>query len=192
MLISSTTLNGGVGNDSNNNITMSVGNTVIANVNSTGMYFEAGKKAIYTGAMLQATQYLRAANFTSGSTMLATTSATYADIMSNAITTTITNSKILVLCSCVGYYGSGALRAAARLERNGTLLVGDPYAWYAPQATMATYTAQVLDTPNVAAGTTLTYTLRGSNQGGAGTMYLGYADSGGGATNTITLLEIAP
>ena len=56
MLISSTTLNGAVGNDSNNNITMSVGNTVIANINSTGMYFQPGMKAIYTGAVLQVVQ----------------------------------------------------------------------------------------------------------------------------------------
>ena len=53
MLLSSTTVNGAVSNDSNNNITMSVGNTVIANVNSSGIFFESGKKAIYTGAVLQ-------------------------------------------------------------------------------------------------------------------------------------------
>ena len=53
MLLTSTTVNGAVSNDSNNNITMSVGNTVIANVNSSGSFFESSKKAIYTGAVLQ-------------------------------------------------------------------------------------------------------------------------------------------
>lgn len=145
-----------------------------------------------TGTVLQSVQYVRSANFNSGSSLLATTSATYADVITNSITTTVANSKILVLVNCVGYYGQGSLRAAARVERNGSLITGDPYAWYAPTATMSTYYANVLDAPAAVAGTSLTYTLRGSNQGGGGTMYLGYADSGGGATNSITLLEIAP
>ena len=73
MLLSSTTVNGAVSNDSNNNITMSVGNTVTANVNSSGIFFESGKKAIYTGAVLQVVSYTLSGSFQTTSTSLTAT-----------------------------------------------------------------------------------------------------------------------
>ena len=72
MLLTSTTVNGAVSNDSNNNITMSVGNTVIANVNSSGIFFESGKKAIYTGGILQTIANTSGLGSTSGNAVLIT------------------------------------------------------------------------------------------------------------------------
>lgn len=89
MLLTSTTLNGAVSNDSNNNITMSVGNTVIANVNSSGIYFESGKKAIYTGAVLQTV-------VTQNSTQYSGTSGAETFLFSANITPQFASSKILV------------------------------------------------------------------------------------------------
>lgn len=93
MILSSTTVNGALSNDSNNNITMSVGNTVIANVNSSGIYFESGKKAIYTGAVLQVvnTNYFTQVS-TSGSSFVTTG-------LSATITPSSTSSKILIFTS---------------------------------------------------------------------------------------------
>ena len=102
MILSSTTVNGAVSNDSNNNITMSVGNTVIANVNSSGIFFESGKKAIYTGATLQVVSSYTASSIT-------TTSGSPVDTnLSASITPTSSSSKILVLLSTNGYVSRGS------------------------------------------------------------------------------------
>jgi hypothetical protein len=97
MLLTSTTVNGAVSNDSNNNITMSVGNTVIANVNSSGIYFESGKKAIYTGAVLNVwttsatNESLSVNDANAGST---TWTASSLDL---TITPAFSNSKFLIM-----------------------------------------------------------------------------------------------
>jgi hypothetical protein len=122
MLLTSTTVNGAVSNDSNNNITMSVGNTVIANVNSSGIFFESGKKAIYTGAVLQVVQVVKTDAF-AGSL-----GATWADVsgMSASITPTSTSNKILVTVDMKGSGGQDYSVIRARLLRGNTAIyVGD-------------------------------------------------------------------
>lgn len=119
MLLTSTTLNGAVSNDSNNNITMSVGNTVIANVNSSGIFFESGKKAIYTGAVLQVVSVVYATSTTIASD-------TYVDTgLSASITPSSTSSKILVITSqsSFGVLGNNSGRNYyVRLVRGSTAL----------------------------------------------------------------------
>ena len=121
MLLTSTTLNGAVSNDSNNNITMSVGNTVIANVNSSGIFFESGKKAIYTGAVLQVVSATKTDTFSMSS-------SDYVDVtgLSVSITPTSATNKVLIMVhlhldSTVGGYTN-----PWRMMRNSTPIhVGD-------------------------------------------------------------------
>ena len=148
-----------------------------------------------TGSILQVVQFLDlgvtpGGAYVGGSNLLTSSTTTFQNIMSRAITTTADNSRILVEVICVGYTSSGVLRARSYLTRNGTVIDGDPYAWYSDTQTMTIHTIKNLDSPNVPAGTTLTYVLQGSYTSG-GTAQLGYQDSGGGAHNSITLTEIS-
>jgi hypothetical protein len=92
---------------------MSVGNTVIANVNSSGIYFESGKKAIYTGAVLQVVQTTKTDTFSTSST-------SYVDVtgLSVSITPTSSNNKILVMYDVKG--SAGNIQIAFALVRDST------------------------------------------------------------------------
>ena len=156
----------------------------------------AGKPILNsTGSVLQVVQFLDlgvtpGSGYVSGSSLLTTSSSTLQNIMSQSIITTSTNSKILVEVICVGYASATNLRARSYLTRNGTIIDGDPYAWYTDPSIMSVHTIRNLDSPNVAAGTTLTYVLQGAYVSG-GAASLGYQDGGGGAHNSITLTEIS-
>ena len=161
MLLSSTTVNGAVSNDSNNNITMSVGNTVIANVNSSGIALASGTKVFYTGAMLQTaiTSYAG-----SGLTAHTATSTTTTGVY-GTITTTQASSSILVSIylalnpnapvSSAMYIGFPIYRNSTQINtqyqyRQGNVSTGD---------NDIVHPMVLMDSPGVAAGTTLTYTL---------------------------------
>jgi len=118
-------------------------------------------------------------------------STSYVDIMSQAITTKVANSKILVTMRCIGYVsgGNGTSRGSSKVFRNATLIGGDTYAWYGPSGLMTPMNLSFLDAPSVAAGTVLTYKLQGNS--GTGTMSYLYTDNSGGSFNDITLMEIA-
>lgn len=140
------------------------------------------------GRILQVVEFHRSLSDTSSA--LVSSSSSYGDIYSKSITTKQANSKILVLINCVGYSNNGVIRAAGRVFRDSTEIGKDLYAWYSPQSTMATWQFKKLDSPNVAAGTTLNYKLQGTWRSN-GTAYLGYADSSGRSMDSITLIEVA-
>jgi len=141
-----------------------------------------------SGTIVQVVQFLDAGGYSSGSSLLSTSTASFADIMSKSITTKVANSYILVEIVCVGYSG-GILRGESKLFRNSTEIDGDRYAWYSDTSSiMLSHIIKHLDSPSSSSGTTLTYTLQGASS--SGTAYLGYQDSGGGAHNSITLTEI--
>ena len=196
MLLSSTTVNGAVSNDSNNNITMSVGNTVIANVNSSGIFFESGKKAIYTGAVLQVVSTTKTDTFS-------TASGSHVDItgMSVSITPTSSSNKILIVVTigCIGTDGNAAV--ALRLLRGSTVIAqpdvgtADPrdgfFQFYNNNQTGIGVGASVnfLDSP----ATTSSTTYKVSAYTNGGTCYVNRlpGDSNWHSTSTITVMEIA-
>ena len=186
MLISSTTLNGAVSNDSNNNITISVGNTTIANVNSSGIYFESGKKAIYTGAVLQVVQG------TLGSAVSTTTYNTWVTTgLTASITPTSSTSKILATVSGTGYTTSSAVQGVFTLYRNSTNLstYGFTTAYAGSSSLQGGVTFSYLDSPATTSSTT--YTLYFSVTNSAGTVYFNCNSAWGQGTATIILMEIA-
>ena len=197
MLLSSTTVNGAVSNDSNNNITMSVGNTVIANVNSSGIFFESGKKAIYTGAVLQVVQTVKTDSFS-------TSSSTPVDItgMSATITPNFSTSKILVLCQVST--GGDDRTPRVNLVRNSTTLMqpGSLGATIGSDARISQSrhlvagTIQFLDSPSTTSATTYKLQLFNGFSADGGTVWFnrsGFQDAGvvQYATSSITLMEIA-
>jgi hypothetical protein len=160
MLLSSTTLNGAVSNDSNNNITMSVGNTVIANVNSSGIFFESGKKAIYTGAVLQVVNTNVTGNFS-----VASGSFVHATNHSLSITTVAANSKIILFCNTplqlsstvAGTLGATTFRSSldsysANIGETINVNTTDAGGGWLQSATMHS-----VHSPSQAAGTAITY-----------------------------------
>jgi len=186
MLISSTTLNGAVGNDSNNNITMSVGNTVIANVNSTGMYFEAGKKAIYTGGILQVVQ-------SANSTTTTVSSASWVDTgYVGTITPTSTSSKILVIVNTMPRHQSAGMNPNYRLSRGGAAFSGAVSDFYHPTGggVSGCVTITWLDSP--ATTSPVTYGLQWMTAGAGGSVIFNadYNNNNYGVTY-ITMMEIA-
>ena len=145
-----------------------------------------------SGQIIQTVQYLRAgATGSNSSSRVDVTTSTYVDLMSKSITTTVANSKVRVMVGLIGYNGSSELRGSVRLFRDSTIIDGDQYAFYAPSSTMCNFIVDHIDIPSASAGTTLTYKIQGNNSGSNTMMYL-YGDSGGAATNSITLQEIAP
>ena len=127
---------------------------------------------------------------TSKSTTLTTTSTTFSSIISKSIVTKFANSAIFVMASATGYSGSNALRGKAQLTRNGTEINADMYAFYADISTFAFHQFSQLDYPNVAAGTTLTYSYNASSSLGA-SIQVGYGDGSGGPGMSMILLEVA-
>ena len=184
MLLSSTTVNGAVSNDSNNNITMSVGNTVIANVNSSGIFFESGKKAIYTGAVLQVVNVTLA-------TQTSTTSSSFVDSgLSASITPTLSTSKIFVLVSQTIYNGSGTNSAGeAQLLRNSTSIMVEGWSNYKTDDFFRS-NFNYLDSPATTSSITYKTQFRKITSGTAASYY-SYGDGGGQTKSAITLMEIA-
>ena len=147
-----------------------------------------------SGTVLQVVQFSDPAiTSTSKSPLASLTGADgYADIMSKAIITIAANSKILVQMKTNAYDSANStIRGAAKIFRNSTEIDGDPYAFYGNPATMFLFNSTILDSPNAAAGTTITYKLQAFQVASTGTMKVGYGDSGGGCSSQITLTEIS-
>ena len=192
MLLTSTTVNGAVSNDSNNNITMSVGNTVIANVNSSGLYFESGKKAIYTGAVLQVVQTTTATGVTNSST------STWANTtLSASITPSYSNSKIFVLIMQevqvynTSSYGTGMwqlLRGATVIYTPSSTDNGNIFAFdYGGSGINVFRPTPImwLDSPNTTSSTTYYTQIKKGTNGGQ------IIGTNSNSPGSITLMEIA-
>ena len=196
MLLSSTTVNGAVSNDSNNNITMSVGNTVIANVNSSGIYFESGKKAIYTGAVLQVVQ-------TTTTSQISTTSSSYqASGVIASLTPISSTSKILISVAGGGGYNSasnvgGDNKIYRQIASGGYSALGaNEVDWCGPQSGQATivvpHSFAYLDSPATTSTVYYQPYYRVNPVGGGGTYQFNvnyYSNMIGKLS--ITLMEIA-
>lgn len=157
----------------------------------TGTVINAAQKIAYPGAVLQVVQTLTPGTAdVAKSTILSTTSSSFSSIVYKTITTTVANSKILVTAS-TGAYNGAAERGSTRLVRDSTVLDADQYAAYDQGGVFVFHQFTVLDTPNVTAGTTLTYYYQGRSFTGA-TINFGYGDGAGGPGAQITLMEIAP
>jgi len=200
MLLTSTTVNGAVSNDSNNNITMSVGNTVIANVNSSGIFFESGKKAIYTGAVLQVVQTVKTDTFSSGAT-------SFTDItgLSVSITPSSASSKIFVF-STTPVGGNSGDQYNLRLVRDSTaIFIGNAagsrsLAFYGIDTSAIGSTAVLpqtivyLDSPSTTSS--VTYKIQGKSNGGT-TWYVNRSSDDTDASyrtrtaSSIIVMEIA-
>ena len=147
-----------------------------------------------SGQTIQTVQFLReGATGSNSSSAVSISSATYADVMSKAITTTVANSKIRVMINTVTYRSGGSnMRGAYKVLRDSTQIDGDLYGFYASTSNnMISAIVDHIDSPNAAAGTVLTYKFQGSSRDSVDMKFL-YSDGGGAASNSITLQEIAP
>lgn len=126
---------------------------------------------------------------TSSSSVLQTTSASYVDFLTKAITTKLANSQIYIKTYSMYYsaqaYGDG------RLLRDSTEIDACKYQYYTNAAhDFHSFGFQFLDSPNAAAGTTITYKQQIKYNSGAA-LGLGYGDSGGKVNTNMILMEIA-
>lgn len=152
----------------------------------------AAKVKMPEGHVVQTVQYHRPGSLASMNSLATLNSSTFVDIMSKAITTKFTNSKIYVGMSLVVYDGSVNARAKTKVLRNSTQIDADTYAIYCGAGVMMNYQVALLDSPSASAGTTLTYKLQTARQTGSSTsLSIGYGDSGGGSSASIILMEIA-
>ncbi len=147
--------------------------------------------ALPSGSTLQTVQYLKIGSASATVTPLLTTSSSAIQtVMSKTITTVSNSSKILVRVGCVGYSSSAVLRVRTYVYKAETIIAADAYGFYNGVGVMSLYAVEVLDSPAVSAGTTLTYSFRVA-VASSGTSIIGYGDAGGGSTDFITLTEIA-
>ena len=144
------------------------------------------------GSIVQTVEFNRRGQLAVSMSSLATiTSNSYVDIMSKAIVTKFANSKIYIQFNCILYESSGnTMRLTTKILRNSTEINGDQYGGYMATGQMQNYNVSMLDSPSVAAGTTLTYKMQAAEVGN-GTVGVGYGDSGGGSNASIILMEIA-
>ena len=141
------------------------------------------------GSVLQVVQNLnRGYAGTSKSTLLITSSSTFANILTASITTVSANSKILVIAGTAGY-GATAQRGSTRVLRDATEIDANQYTQYNDGNIFTQYQHNVLDSPSVAVGTAITYAFQGRSY--SGTVNFAYGDSGGGPAAFVTLMEIA-
>lgn len=151
-----------------------------------------GNGIIIPGHVIQTVQYFNKGITGATKTPLASlTTSAFTDIMSQSITTKQANSKILVHLHTVAYNSSYANRGKIKVLRGSTEIDADQYGFYTSASShMQNYISTVLDSPAVSAGTSLTYKLQVGNTS-SGTLIVGYGDGSGGATSSITLMEIA-
>lgn len=141
------------------------------------------------GNILQVQQYQRLGARSPLPSLAAPSSgAGYVNLMTKSITTTVVNSKILVIAEFNSY---SSTRGYFQLTRNGSVISEDPYSHYTDTSTVfVNYTTTIVDSPTVSAGSTITYAVDVAS--GSGTCLFGYGDSGGGGSTILALVEIAP
>ena len=157
--------------------------------NSGTLLSNASTAGFPAGSVLQVVQNLnRGYAGTSKSTLLSTSSSTFANILTASITTVSANSKILVLAGTASYNG-GSQRGSTRVLRDATEIDANQYSAYDTGSIFTQYQHNVLDSPSVAAGTAITYAFQGRSY--SGTVNFAYGDGGGGPAAFVTLMEIA-
>ena len=157
--------------------------------NSGTLLSNASTAGFPAGSVLQVVQNLnRGFAGSPKSTLLSTTSSTFANILTASITTVSANSRILVIAGTAGY-GATPQRGSTRVLRGATEIDANQYAQYNGGLVFTQYQHNVLDAPGVAAGTALTYSLQGRAESDSATF--GYGDSAGGPATFVTLMEIA-
>ena len=157
--------------------------------NSGTLLSNASTAGFPAGSVLQVVQNLnRGFAGSTKSTLLSTTSSTFANILTASITTVSANSRILVIAGTAGY-GATPQRGSTRVLRGATEIDANQYSQYTGGLIFTQYQHNVLDAPGVAAGTALTYSLQGRAESDSATF--GYGDSAGGPATFVTLMEIA-
>ena len=166
-----------------NKIAARTGNTITV---------ESGDVFHQPGSIIQAVQLHTPGSVgTVSSPILTTTSTSFVDFLTKAITTKLANSLIYVQTYSL-YYTNSAAYGDGRLLRDSTTIDECKYMYYTAGAyEFLPLRFQVLDSPSAAAGTTITYKHQMKyNSGGA--LNCGYGDSGGKVNANMILMEIAP
>ena len=143
------------------------------------------------GHVVQAVQLHTPGNVgTSSSTIVSTTSTSYVDFISKDITTKLANSLIFVKTYSL-YYAAATVYGDGRMLRDSTTIDECKYQFYSdPSGTFTPFGFQLLDSPNAAAGTTITYKQQ-VKRTSSGTVAAGYGDGGGKVNTNMILMEIA-
>ena len=159
--------------------------------NANKIIVPSGQTLLAPDHIIQTVQHLHSATGTTNQGRVdMNASSGFVDVFSKAITTKVANSKILVLCSCVGHTSGSTMRVQGRILKDSSEIYRDPYAWYGDAGEMDIHTILHLDSPSASAGTAITYKLQASNVGSA-VVYMRYADGGGTCHSSLTLMEIA-
>ena len=164
-----------------------INNQALTNVTSAGLPTLDSDK-LPSGTVLQTVELHYPGNEVSSSSQLSSSSSTFQDFLSKSITTKKANSKIYIKTYSM-HYSSSSVQAHGRLLRDSTVIDYCRYQIYQNDAVFVPFGFQVLDSPNVAAGTTLTYKHQLRAQ--IGTYHAGYGDSAGKVNTNMILMEIA-
>ena len=170
--------------------TLTVQNIQGSSSSSNTISLASGHKLHAPGHVVQAVQLSVPGNVgTSSSDVLTTTSSSYVDFLTKAITTKLANSQIFI--KTYSMYYSGAAYGDGRLLRDSTEIDACKYQYYTGNNNdFHSFGFQFLDSPNAAAGTTITYKQQIKYNSGAA-LALGYGDSGGKVNTNMILMEIA-
>jgi hypothetical protein len=171
------------------------GQTVLEQVGTARPEFGAG---VPTGCILDVNQYRRTGAIDSPlGSIIADLSNNSADAMSLTVTSKGENSKFFITTLLDAYNSSSSMRGDSYLIRSvnsiRTTIDEHRYAYYKNadvDADFVQHSFMVLDTPGLPKGTSITYILRIRETAGVNTNF-GYGDSGGGSSNSITVMEIA-
>ena len=142
------------------------------------------------GHVVQAVQLHHPGNIgTDSSDVLSTTSSSFVDFLTKAITTKLANSVIFIKTYSM-YYGN-AMYGDGRVLRDSTEIDACKYQIYtANNHDFHSFSFQLLDSPGATAGTTITYKHQIKYNSGAA-LSIGYGDSGGKVNTNMILMEIA-
>ena len=158
-----------------------INNQALTNVTSAGLP---------SGTVLQVVQAHFPGTDDSSTSILSPSLGSSQDFLTKSITTIEANSKIYVKTYSMHYISSGsAVNADGKLLRGSTEIDFCKYQIYQNDGVFIPFGFEMLDSPNVAAGTALTY--KHQLKASAGTYSAGYGDSGGKVNSNIILMEIA-
>ena len=171
--------------------TLTVQNIQGSSSSSNTISLASGHKLHAPGHVVQAVQLHTPGNVgTSSSSILETTSTSYVDFLTKAITTKLANSLIYVKTYSL-YYRNAASYGDGRLLRDSTTSDECKYMIYTgSNDQFLPLSFQVLDSPSAAAGTTITYKHQMKYVSGSSIM-CGYGDGGGKVNSNMILMEIA-
>lgn len=129
-----------------------------------------------TGSVIQTVTTVETNSFS-------TSSGTYADIISKAITPSSTSSKILIMAVIHGSDQTSNVELKLAIHRDGTALTGE-FNSYAASAGWLSQAIPCIELDSPSTTSEVTYSIKGKVGAGSGTV-------SSGAVCTLTLLEIA-